>query len=107
MSFHHINCCTCIKVYGSVVDVLCIRQYELILEIISFHIVLQIGSVLPSLVHLFRPTQTTLTLKALIQILKPKFSEEGSNSRRLENSVYSAYLKYLRAVASKYEYASY
>lgn len=45
-------------------------------------------------------------LKALIQILKPKFSEEGSNSR-VENSVYSAYLKYLRAVASKYEYASY
>lgn len=53
-------------------------------------------------VHLFRPSQTTLTLKAVIQILKPVFSEEGSNSRQLENSVYSAYLKYLRAVASKY-----
>uniref|UniRef100_A0A8W8J7A0 HECT domain-containing protein n=1 Tax=Magallana gigas TaxID=29159 RepID=A0A8W8J7A0_MAGGI len=60
----------------------------------------KIGSVFPIFVHLFRPSQTTLTLKAVIQILKPVFSEEGSNSRQLENSVYSAYLKYLRAVAS-------
>uniref|UniRef100_A0A8W8I3L1 HECT domain-containing protein n=1 Tax=Magallana gigas TaxID=29159 RepID=A0A8W8I3L1_MAGGI len=60
----------------------------------------KIGSVFPIFVHLFRPSHTTLTLKAVIQILKPVFSEEGSNSRQLENSVYSAYLKYLRAVAS-------
>ena len=51
--------------------------------------------------HLFTPSQTKLTLKALLQILKPSFSEEGSNDRHFENAVYSVYLKYLRSVASK------
>lgn len=95
-----------IKAFDSVVDVLCIRQYEFILDIISmpsfFHIFFTDWKCVPYFLHLFRPSQTTLTLKAVIQILKPVFSEEGSNSRQLENSVYSAYLKYLRAVASKY-----
>ena len=51
--------------------------------------------------YLLRPSQTALTLKYVVQTLKPKFSE-GSNNRRFEDSVYTAYLKYLRAVASMY-----
>lgn len=56
--------------------------------------------VLPMFCHLFRPSSCTLTIKAVIQLLQPKFSEEGSNSKRYESAVYTLFLKYLRAVAS-------
>ena len=43
-----------------------------------------------------------LTVKQLVNLLKPEFSPEGSNSRSLENKVYAAFVKYMREVASKY-----
>ncbi|VDI19251.1 Hypothetical predicted protein, partial [Mytilus galloprovincialis] len=55
---------------------------------------------LPMFVYLLRSSQTASTLKYIAQILKPKFLAEGSNNRRFEDSVYTAYLKYLRAVTS-------
>ncbi|XP_061167403.1 uncharacterized protein LOC133176276 [Saccostrea echinata] len=61
---------------------------------------IKVGSVLPMFRHLFRPSCCTLTIKALIQLLRPKFSEEGSNNKRYESAVYTVFLKYLRAVAS-------
>lgn len=51
-------------------------------------------------VHLLNPSTTCLTLKAVTQLLKPHFSEEGSNDRKYENSVYSAFLRYMRSAAS-------
>nr|XP_034330272.1 uncharacterized protein LOC117690353 [Crassostrea gigas] len=61
---------------------------------------IKVGCVLPMFRHLFRPSSCTLTIKAVIQLLQPKFSEEGSNSKRYESAVYTLFLKYLRAVAS-------
>lgn len=52
--------------------------------------------------HLFRQRSTTLTLKAVIGLLRPVFSEDGTNSRVFENVTYAAFMRYLRVVASKY-----
>ena len=52
--------------------------------------------------YLLRHSQAeTLTVKKVTHLLKPEFSEEGTNSRKFENAVYSQFLKYLREVASK------
>eukprot|EP00794_Sanderia_malayensis_P012620 gene12620-13909_t len=45
-------------------------------------------------------SSSTLTLKRLLLLLKPTFSEEGNNKRMFENSVYSCFVKYARNVAS-------
>lgn len=37
----------------------------------------------------------------LTTLLKPQFSEDGSNSKEMEKKVYAAFLRYLREVASK------
>ena len=58
---------------------------------------------IPLVMHLFRKVEKgTLTLKQLTSLLKPDFSEEGTNSRKFEGDVYSIFIKYLREVASKY-----
>ena len=41
-----------------------------------------------------------LTVPLILHLLKPKFSEEGSNSLKYEKAVYSKFVKYLRDVAS-------
>lgn len=51
--------------------------------------------------NLFRQKEEVLTVKRLINIFKPTFSEERSNNRMLETSVYAVFLKYIREVASK------
>ena len=52
--------------------------------------------------HLLRPTPPQpLTVKNVTNLLKPEFSEEGSNSRTFENAVYTKFMKYLREAASK------
>ena len=57
---------------------------------------------MPQFIDLFKPTTArALTLKKLISLLKPDFSETGANKRRYENEVYSAFCKYLREAASK------
>lgn len=52
--------------------------------------------------HLFRPSEArVLSMKMLTTLLKPCFSETGSNKRQFENEVYAAFTKYLREAASK------
>lgn len=52
--------------------------------------------------HLLRPEpRQALTVKNVTNLLKPEFSEEGSNSRIFENAVYAKFMKYLREAASK------
>lgn len=38
----------------------------------------------------------------MTHLLKPRFSEEGSNERMLQNEVYGRVLKYMREAASMY-----
>ena len=42
-----------------------------------------------------------LTVKKIVQMLKPVFAEEGSNTRKLEDEVYASFMKYLREASSK------
>ena len=52
--------------------------------------------------HLLRPGPPhPLTVKNVTNLLKPEFSEEGSNSRTFENAVYAKFMKYLREATSK------
>lgn len=61
----------------------------------------QVGKKFETFRHIFRSsTMKTLSMRSVINILKPKFSEEGSNSRIKENAMYSLFVKYLREVAS-------
>lgn len=63
----------------------------------------QIGCHLPTFLHLLRRNpDRKLTVKQLVQLLKPEFSLEGSMSRLLDNTVYVAFIKYIREVASTY-----
>ncbi|KAK3101168.1 hypothetical protein FSP39_001460 [Pinctada imbricata] len=55
---------------------------------------------LPSLVFIFQSKLPALTMKRLTHLLQPKFSEEGSNANSFEKTVYAAFLRYLRNVAS-------
>ena len=53
----------------------------------------------PSLHFSFQDSSAyVLSFKCLPCLLEPKFSEEGSNSRSFESSVYSAFMKYAREV---------
>ena len=56
---------------------------------------------LPVLVHLLRPdSQHKVNVPKLLLILKPKFSEEASNTLRYEKDVYQLFVRYVREVAS-------
>ena len=56
---------------------------------------------LPMLVHLLRPdSQHKVNVLKLLLILKPNFSEEGSNTLRYEKEVYHLFVRYSREVAS-------
>ena len=50
---------------------------------------------------IFKRPPYTLTVRSLVGLLKPRFSEEGSNRRRFENEIYGQFMKYIRLVASK------
>ncbi len=55
---------------------------------------------LPELIHLLRPgAQNNLSVQKLLQLLKPKFSLEGSNARSEEKATYQMFIKYIREVA--------
>ncbi|XP_063400103.1 uncharacterized protein LOC134684725 [Mytilus trossulus] len=60
----------------------------------------KIGSSLPQFRHLFNTKPPILTLKGAITMLKPNFSEPGTNRRSLQTRVYSVFTKYLREVSS-------
>jgi len=52
--------------------------------------------------HILRPTNRTLTVRLLTHLLRPAFSEAGSNNRFHENKVYAAFTRYMREAAGKY-----
>ena len=56
----------------------------------------------PMFLYLLRPPQNNakLTVPLIVHLLKPTFSEEGSNCLKYEKAVYSKFVKYLRDVAS-------
>ncbi|VDI18550.1 Hypothetical predicted protein [Mytilus galloprovincialis] len=60
----------------------------------------RIGTVLPAFRHLLRPSSVPLTLKSVLLILQPSFSEKGSSTRIQEDRAYSAFVRYVRSVGS-------
>ena len=76
----------------------CVRQIRHGLEELGMLSALQ---ELPMLVHLLRPqAQGKSSVQMLLQILKPNFSEEGSNTLKKEKEVYQLFVKYVREVAA-------
>ena len=60
----------------------------------------EIAKSLPLFLHLMRPNDANqLSRKQLVFLLKPSFSEEGTNARKYENDVYAAFTKYVRESA--------
>lgn len=56
---------------------------------------------LPMLTYLLRPgAQQKVNVPKLLQIMKPKFSEEGSNTFTKEKESYQMFVRYVREVAS-------
>ncbi|XP_061195039.1 uncharacterized protein LOC133203233 [Saccostrea echinata] len=55
---------------------------------------------MPSFVFLFHPTAVTLTFRRITTLLRAEFDTEGTNRNTLERNAYSAFLRYLREVAS-------
>ena len=52
--------------------------------------------------HLFCPNKKTqMTFRRIISLLKPNFTEDGSNERLYQN-IYNIFVKYLREASSKY-----
>ena len=76
----------------------CIGEMQAGLEMLGMLSALQ---QLPMLVHLLRPdSQHKVNVPKLLLILKPNFSEEGSNTLRYEKEVYQLFVRYAREVAS-------
>ena len=76
----------------------CVRQIQRGLEELGMLSALR---ELPMLVHLLRPqAQSKLSVQMLLHILKPNFSEEGSNALKKEKEVYQLFVKYDREVAA-------
>ena len=60
----------------------------------------QIANALPTFLHLFRPSPASmLSRRKLLDLLKPQFSEVGSNARTNENSTCQAFLRYVQEAA--------
>jgi hypothetical protein len=56
---------------------------------------------MPMLRYLLRPTsQHPITVPKLLELLKPKYSEQGSNALKYEKEVYQHFVRFLREVAT-------
>ena len=76
----------------------CVRAMQAGLEMLGM---LSAIRQLPMLIHLLRPeSQHKVNVPRLLQTLKPKFSEEGSNALKHEKEVYQFFVRYVREVAS-------
>ena len=63
--------------------------------------VYQLMSRLPLFVYLFRPSNSkVISVAKLIHLIHPNFSEEGTNARKHQKSVYAIFYKYLKQVES-------
>eukprot|EP00794_Sanderia_malayensis_P001683 gene1683-1875_t len=54
----------------------------------------------PLLMELFTSAPKLLTVKSMIHLLAPNFSEEGSNSYCFEKAIYAKFVKYIRETAA-------
>ncbi|CAB4008163.1 leucine-rich repeat-containing DDB_G0290503 isoform X2 [Paramuricea clavata] len=60
-----------------------------------------VGRKFPQFLHLFRPSENAkLSVKRLLHLLIPTFSEKRSNSLKYGKSAYTHFVKYVREVAS-------
>ena len=76
----------------------CISSLQKGLDSLGIHAA---GRKFPQLLDLFRPSvNAKLSVKKLLQLLTPKFSEKGSNALKYEKIVYACFVKYVREVAS-------
>jgi hypothetical protein len=76
----------------------CIYQIQRGLEKLGM---LSVLMQLPILVYLLRPgVQPKVNVQKLLQILKPKFSEEESNALTWEKETYQMFIRYVREVAA-------
>ena len=65
----------------------CISNLQKGLDTLGIHAV---GRKFPQFLHLFRPSENAkLSVKRLLHLLIPKFSEKGSNSLKYEKSAYA------------------
>ena len=61
----------------------------------------QIGNGIPNFLHLFRPSGgSTLSIRMLLTLLPPNFSDEGSNAHRFKTEIYDLFSKYTRIAAT-------
>jgi len=61
----------------------------------------QITKAFPLFIHLFRPNPLAkLTMKRLISVMNPQFSEDGTNMRKFEGEMFALLCKYFREVAA-------
>ena len=61
----------------------------------------EIATRLPVFLYLLRANESNqLSRRQLILLLRPSFSEEGTNVRKYENDTYAAFSKYIREAAS-------
>ena len=61
----------------------------------------RIGTSLPTFLYLLRPSPATLlTRRALVSLLTPRFSEEGSNAMQYQQATYTSFMNYVRAAAA-------
>ena len=62
--------------------------------------VLQLMQKLPVFLYLFRSSDCRRNIRNLVRLLDPKFAEEGSNLKRYQKEVYTAFYRYIREVAA-------
>ena len=75
----------------------CIKDFQKGLESLGM---LSAMREFPMLLHLLRPnSQHRLSVQKLLQLLKPSFSEEGSNAFTKEKETYQCLVRYIREVA--------
>ena len=75
----------------------CIVNLQRGLDVFGFFKIFQ---KVPVLLHLVRPTTHKLAARMLLNLLSPKFSEEGSTCYLREKQVYALFVKYVREVSS-------
>ncbi|XP_056003517.1 uncharacterized protein LOC125657381 [Ostrea edulis] len=85
------------KIFSDSTDNPCITSLRGGLETLGLY---SICMQLPSFLYLFQKHSLPLTFRMLTFLLKPQFSQEGSNNIEVEKKVYAAFVRYLREVAS-------
>ena len=75
----------------------CVMEFRRGLDRLEIY---QFSQHLNQFISIFRHHQERLTVKSLIQLFPPQFSEEGSNKLKFEKIVYNKFIKYVREAAA-------